>query len=252
MLAGKIGYFRSSTLDPKSISGLSVWFDASDSSTITLNGSAVSQWNDKSGNGYNASQITANNQPAYTSNARNGLAAVTFDGSNDSLVTSSFSDGWTAFTSFIVYQATGIANGFCLLWTRSTDRQRAIVLNTSAGIGFPFSIRGHLNVNTQNDYDSTAYASFNTWYYLTSQWDGSASEKSTAFTGRANGTNRPNQLSGGFVTSNVANTVLRIGNRSDGTRPVAGSIGEILVYSSSLSITDRDRVESYLKTKWGF
>ena len=40
-----------------------VWFDAADATTITLNGSNVSQWNDKSGNNRNATQGTAAAQP---------------------------------------------------------------------------------------------------------------------------------------------------------------------------------------------
>lgn len=46
-------------------SALSLWLDAADASTITLNGSTVSQWNDKSGNGRHATQATAANQPAW-------------------------------------------------------------------------------------------------------------------------------------------------------------------------------------------
>lgn len=42
-----------------------LWLDATDASTITLNGTTVSQWNDKSGNGRNATQSTAANQPTY-------------------------------------------------------------------------------------------------------------------------------------------------------------------------------------------
>ncbi|MFM6272695.1 MAG: hypothetical protein ACKPFA_40420, partial [Dolichospermum sp.] len=63
-----------------------LWLDAADSSTITLNGSTVSQWNDKSGNGRNAIQATATNQPAYTANGLNGKPVLTFDGINDFLV----------------------------------------------------------------------------------------------------------------------------------------------------------------------
>ena len=44
---------------------LSLWLDASDASTITLNGSTVSQWNDKSGNARHATQATAANQPGW-------------------------------------------------------------------------------------------------------------------------------------------------------------------------------------------
>ncbi len=38
--------------DPTDITGLILWFDAEDSSTITLNGSDVSQWDDKSAISY--------------------------------------------------------------------------------------------------------------------------------------------------------------------------------------------------------
>jgi hypothetical protein len=60
------------------------WYDASNASTITLNGSNVSQINDLSGNGYNATQSSAGLQPAYTATL-NGLNVMTFDGSNDKL-----------------------------------------------------------------------------------------------------------------------------------------------------------------------
>ena len=39
-----------------------LWLDGADASTITLNGSTVSQWNDKSGNGRHVSQATASQQ----------------------------------------------------------------------------------------------------------------------------------------------------------------------------------------------
>lgn len=46
-------------------SDLSVWLDASDSATVILEGGVVSQWNDKSPNGFNVSQIDANKRPSY-------------------------------------------------------------------------------------------------------------------------------------------------------------------------------------------
>ncbi|MFM6251071.1 MAG: hypothetical protein ACKPEQ_18315, partial [Dolichospermum sp.] len=42
----------------------------------------------KSGNGRNAIQATATNQPAYTANGLNGKPVLTFDGINDFLVSS--------------------------------------------------------------------------------------------------------------------------------------------------------------------
>ena len=46
-------------------SDLALWLDAEDTASITLNGSTVSQWNDKSGNDRHATQDTAANQPTY-------------------------------------------------------------------------------------------------------------------------------------------------------------------------------------------
>ena len=62
-----------------------MWLDAADATTITLNGSTVSQWNDKSGNARNASQATAAAQPSYVSGGLNNLNVIRFDGSNDVL-----------------------------------------------------------------------------------------------------------------------------------------------------------------------
>ena len=80
---------RASGFSPKSIAGLSLWLDASDASTITLNGAtAVSEWRDKSANKFAVSQATANNQPALSGTIR-GRPCIEFDGVNDYL----FSDG---------------------------------------------------------------------------------------------------------------------------------------------------------------
>ncbi len=68
-----------------------LWLDADDAGTITLNGSNVSQWRDKSGKGRNASQGTAANQPAYVTGSYNGKPTVRSDGLNDFLSITPFS-----------------------------------------------------------------------------------------------------------------------------------------------------------------
>lgn len=70
---------------PLSLTGLKLWLDATDSSSITLNGGNVSEWADKSPEGNDATQGVAAEQPLYQSNSINGLSAVVFDGSDDFL-----------------------------------------------------------------------------------------------------------------------------------------------------------------------
>ena len=60
-----------------------LWVDASDETTITESGGAVSQWDDKSGNGYHLTQATGTSQPTTGSRTINGLNALDFDGTND-------------------------------------------------------------------------------------------------------------------------------------------------------------------------
>jgi hypothetical protein len=62
---------------------IALWLDATDSSTITLNGSNVSQWSDKSNNNRHAIQGTATLQPTYDSVNNK----VVFDKVDDLLLT---------------------------------------------------------------------------------------------------------------------------------------------------------------------
>ena len=61
---------------------LALWLDAEDAASITLNGTDVAQWDDKSGNGRNASQATAANQPAYLATGFNGKPTLQTDGND--------------------------------------------------------------------------------------------------------------------------------------------------------------------------
>ena len=63
---------------PTDISSLAHWYDASDSSTITKDGSnRVSQWNDKKGSD-NLVQATSGNQPLWTDADQNSKAVIDF------------------------------------------------------------------------------------------------------------------------------------------------------------------------------
>jgi hypothetical protein len=61
------------------------WYEASPA-TVTLAGTAVSEWRDRSGNGHHLTQTSSGNRPSYSATSWNGASpSVTFDGSNDFL-----------------------------------------------------------------------------------------------------------------------------------------------------------------------
>lgn len=70
---------RATGFNPKSISGLKLWLDVANRASMTFNGSTVSQVNDLSGNGFHATQSTANNQPTYQATGANGKPTLFID-----------------------------------------------------------------------------------------------------------------------------------------------------------------------------
>ena len=69
-------------INPLSLTSLRAWFKSDTGTTIAT---GVSAWADQSGNGNNLVQATGSLQPALTSNAINGLPALTFDGADDTM-----------------------------------------------------------------------------------------------------------------------------------------------------------------------
>lgn len=229
MLSGKIAYFRSS-FSPRSVSGLALWYDASDASTITLNGTAVSQWNDKSGGARNIVQATASNQPAYTSNGMNALSTVTFDGTNDRLLRTASDSVLTTLTRslFFVVKLTNASGERCLL-----DIGNYLALTQSGTTG--------------RWYD--ANPSTFTFPSANSAYSCSIVQDSTSGGLRVDG---GTAAATGGATTSFGNGAFGIGSIATGTGLFwQGDIAELCYYTGKLSDADRQRLEGYLAWKWG-
>ena len=83
---------------PTDIGGCQLWLDAADATTLTLSGSIVTQWRDKSGSGNNATPVYTG--PTLVQNVKNSLPGLSFSGGNimkcGAFLTS------TSFSAFIV------------------------------------------------------------------------------------------------------------------------------------------------------
>ncbi|MGA0398231.1 MAG: hypothetical protein ACO3O3_13810 [Ilumatobacteraceae bacterium] len=74
-----VGVSTASSFSPLDLSP-ALWLDASDESTLSgPGGGAVSQWDDKSGNGNDATQATSANQPTSGTRTLNGLNVLDCD-----------------------------------------------------------------------------------------------------------------------------------------------------------------------------
>lgn len=70
---------------PDQVAGLALWLKADAGTSTTVDGAAVSQWDDQSGNARHVTQATGANQPVYKTAIVNGKPVVRFDGANDFL-----------------------------------------------------------------------------------------------------------------------------------------------------------------------
>ena len=224
-----------SGFNPKTISGLSAWYDASVTSSVTLTSGFVSQWSDLSGNAINLSQSTEANRPGIAT--VNGRQAIDFDGSNDNLNTTTEVTPGTVFNVHIV---------------DSTVAQ--LVYGVQSGAGATLR-SANLVFSSLGEYRSQSVASsFNAGFSGGSRTANPRivvhTFSGTAVAGRLDGA-----AFGGATSTTGGNTNgVWLGIRNiNGTLslPMDGKICEHLIYNRVLSADEISLVERYLAAKWG-
>jgi hypothetical protein len=256
MLAGKIGYFRQ--FDPRSISGLQLWLDASDSSTMTLNGSTVSEWRSKVGTTA-LTQATGSAQPTLTANYHAGRSALRFDG-NDVLSTTASGLAIAPSTSFIVFDETTAVTFAGLLvgtpasgddFAAGTSRFITTVHDNALGTF------GNGVVLLRQSGGSTAASELRAGFGLSAAAYGR--RLATAVTTTTTGTVRVNGVNGiedlAHDRSGTTSGIV-VGGRFTGSAISAsfrfnGRMCEILHYSAVLSSSQISAVERWLAGRWG-
>ena len=217
-----------------------IWFDAADSSTITLVGSNVSQWNDKSGNGWNATQSTSGSRPVLTSSALNSRDVITFDGSNDHFV-HSLNLSPAPHSVFVVGTRTSSVNSYMTAFS-------AIAANSAFGCVLSLRVDASANWGSYiNSWVSAGTSALNSYLIM-----GIISPTSTSGT-------ETYSTNGSLTTSSYAARYSgdAFNRRSIGGDPafpagfLEGSIAEIIAFNSALSTDNRQRIEGYLAHKWG-
>lgn len=214
---------------------LALWLDAEDASTITLNGSNVTEWADKSGNTSprNATQSTASLQPSYNAVTLNGKPTVS------QTERGRYMD---------VAGIASVVNAYAVI--SATLGDNIIVLGSS---GTPATtselfVMGEIPTNTPNillSFDGTASTTAGRY-----RFNGGTLSASD----RNHNTTQPSPsnfiLEGRFDNPFSLNLIMgRIGLATTDTNPMA--MGELVWTSSVLSDADRQKLEGYLAHKWG-
>ncbi len=242
-------YIPPPTFTPSTIGGMQLWLDAADTTSLTLSGSAVTLWNDKSGNNKNFSNASGSARPIY-------------DTTTSSLY----------FSSFFLDSGSIISTGqrnlhFLGVWSISTTTgatfQSVFEQNALANSnGYRFMVYGSpFDSRTGNFYGINGYGTsptptgaFPTFNvnstmvsYVGAQSDGTTFSINNRHNGALYSTQTITQ-----VNMNVSSATTRLGRIVGGTtEPFYGKLSEILFYSSILSANQYFTLEGYLAWKWG-
>ena len=217
-----------------------LWLDAADASTITESGGAVSQWNDKSGNGRNFTQATSVNRPTYASTGLNSKPTLAFG-----------ADDFMELTSGLISQLFTIV---CVA--------NANTLNVNSVL-FGGSSKSLVNPRLQIDRDNTTARSIfrNDAGTITVPTQGTITSADYIHAGTQSSTLAGVSLNGNTLTTAAAVTgttsigVYTLGALFPGN-PTAGAfhngdISEIVYVVGEPSTDTRQRIEGYLAHKWG-
>ncbi len=222
--------------DPSLIT-TALWLDAADTSTVTTVSGAVSQWNDKSGNGRNATQATSTRRPTYTSSGLNGKNVLTFV--DDFLANTAVDWGDSASSAFLVLGATGSGTYRNIIATGTgvTNQWGYGITNANAYAIFQILVDAQAFSVTPSVTDMLCFTSA-----------GRVSTSVTATLTR-NGTLASTQTRSNASLTSAAGII--IGSNNAVNEPFKGFIGEIVLVPEIVSTNTRQRIEGYLAHKWG-
>jgi hypothetical protein len=250
--------------DPRTIPGCVVWLDAADTSTLTLSGSNITAWRDKSTFSNNVNSISAT-APTYNSTD----SSVNFVASSGTFLRGTMSQTYSNSASVFVVAsiATQAVLGFpriSLIGSSATANSILIGQQLLVNSNAP-SVITYLSTNTNPSGQGTnimtlvSNVTYGTRQVITnvSTYVGTAFTISTLLNGDAQTTSTSTRT--GTFTANSTNIATynkySLANTPDtastGGDSYNGKIFEYLVFNSALTTSQRQQVEGYLANKWG-
>jgi hypothetical protein len=233
-----------------------LWLDAADASTVTLNGSTVSQWQDKSGFSNHVSNATPATQPTYLTTAFNGLPTVSFTLAGQEVLFNGTMTNLASNQDFFigaVFEFRQAAQAWDMIcgWRSQVNTPTAgapllQALSTSQQIGMHNTdiadIRIKVDVTTRL-----------TKRIATVGRTGGTAGLGGTVTVTATNPNQPSYLTTGTQTwASAATNGFQVGGKQQGGTAFGDKyISEIVCCPVNLSTNDRQKLEGYLAHKWG-
>lgn len=256
-----LGIYASSASKLPIVANPFAWYDASDTSTISLSGTKVTQWNDKSANGYHLVQATNAYRPESGTQTINGLNVLQCDYIS-SLTSNAAASNYTFLnysnnTIFIVFKTDSLpsTDPYWLLTTRGGS--------AGSGTGIGIRLQHYTNKLKDEVIDNTASIAVNAdststvsnatttlWTLIRDPNNGTAADRSD-MRKNAGAAEKNNAVTVAAANQAPAQTLRVLDYTGGGTLGFVGKLAEIIIYNSSLSAGDITTNQNYLISKWG-
>lgn len=230
--------FKIVPFSPADISNLYAWYDASDLSTITKDGSdLVERWNNKEGTiERDLLETDGGIKPTWLEADRNGLDVINF-ASQKFMNTAS---GLTAINQPItVFLAALHPDDYTDF--RTAYAQRVGIANTHRLMYGCIETNDTWRMNAGTTITTLDATIGGAWHYVSSMFNTSSSVTRVDGSQRISGNAGSNDYQGVGMGHNG-------GENQDAW---SEKIGEVIFYDKLLNATEIDQVESYLANKWG-
>ncbi|HET6689897.1 MAG TPA: hypothetical protein VFG74_03440, partial [Miltoncostaeaceae bacterium] len=214
---------------PDQVAGVIAWLDASDASTITASGNAISRWADRSGHGNDATQAVPGNRPTTVAAVQNGRAVVRFASGGTQWLTL---PSLTPRAILVAGRKQALGNANVIIGAAAAS-DSYLAFGTSSGLG---------NAIAQNGSGAALApsASEASWQVLGGVDDGSS------ITAYRNGAAGSGASTGGAVWA-----VDGIAVNPSASFRLAGDLGEVVLFDRVPTVADRQLMEGYLAWRWG-
>jgi hypothetical protein len=235
-VAGLQGWWKADTLssfDPTMLAGLKGWWKAD--SLALSDGAAVPSWSDSSG--FGNTMTPAYGAPIIKTNIIAGKQVVRFSGANQAMqYGAQIITG--PYTVFAVSAAANNTQTGAIFNSGTSGPQTNLIDAVGDAVW-----RTRSNVGAVADAIEVGGMAVGVWNSFTGDWDGS----------------NIHLYRNGLLKATTAISSEGYGHGLnfigfDGTQVVsffAGDVAEVLIYNTALSTTDRQKVEAYLKAKYG-
>jgi hypothetical protein len=217
-----------------------IWLDAADEASMSLLGSRVSQWRDKSGHGVHVSQGTDSERPLFVPAAVNGRSVLSYDGVDDFLQSAIIAGLAQPNEVFVCGRMLTDVGAYFV--DGRTGAGRNAILNDNASGGFQL-FAGNVHLDDR--------LTFGVPQCVTGVFDGATSRMaingSFGFTSPGDAGAQPLDgltVGGRFST---AGSIC-----ADPRCTIDGEVYEVLVYDTLLSAGNRSTIHNYLAGKWLF